>query len=131
MSRGYEPRVLPITLTRNTIHSGPSEAANVLVLVRHGYILNTLGIQSHQALYLDCSLSPPLASNLYPALQLVALTRRYCCMFGGPGRVRTDDLRLAKCPTFKRHLAKPLLSQLSYRPITYLSWHTLKDLNPD
>ena len=58
--------------------------AIVLVLVRTGYIQNTLGIQSHQALYLDCSLSPPLASDLYPALQVVALTRRYCCMFGGP-----------------------------------------------
>lgn len=62
----------------------PCEAAIVLVLVRTGYILNTLGIQSRQALYLDCSSSPPLASDLYPALQVVALTRRYCCMFGGP-----------------------------------------------
>lgn len=48
---------------------------------------------------------------------------------GGPSRTRTDHLRLAKYPTFKRHLAKPLLSQMSYGPITYLSWHPAAESN--
>lgn len=67
--KDYEPFVMPFHYR-----------AIDLVLVRYGYIQNTLGIQSHQALYLDCSLSPPLASDLYPALQLVALTRRHRVM---------------------------------------------------
>lgn len=99
----------------------PCEAAIVLVLVRTGYIQNTLGIQSHQALYLDCSLSPPLASDLYPALQVVALTRRYCCVMVDPEGIEPST------PTCKTGVF-PLAPRAHY---IVFSWHTHKDLNPD